>query len=80
MSFLRKFEQGDRFLNMTNIEPIDDKGNPLNINNVFNIDGLLLEPVSPGLLISNKRFILNDTDRPLILGRSSHTNFNGIDR
>lgn len=78
-SFIRKFEQGDRFTGVKNVGPVDVSGKPLDLSSIENVDGLLIEPVAPGLLITNKKFVLNDTDRPFILGRSSDVRYNGID-
>jgi hypothetical protein len=40
-----------------------------------NVDGLMVEPVAASLLITDKKFILNDKDRPKILGQYSINGF-----
>jgi hypothetical protein len=75
-SFLRKFSQQstvdetlqNNYFVAKNVSNID-------LGIVENVDGILIEPVSPGLLISNRRFVLNENEREGLLGKYS---INGI--
>ena len=71
-SFLRKFTQQkevDESLQEKNF--VARNVSKIDLGIVENVDGILIEPVSPGLLISNKRFVLHESFRPNYLGDTS---------
>jgi hypothetical protein len=73
-SFLRKFtQQGPVDREMQRDEEVARNVSRIDLGIIRNVNGMLMEPVGPGLLISRRRYFLNNRDRRRIIGNFSVT-------
>ena len=77
LSFTRKFDNFEKKFERAKLQTgkkRNDVSADLAILN--NVDGLMVEPVAAPFLITDNKFILNDADRPKILGKVTVDGFN----